>query len=96
VVDRTSRHLIAAEALLNLGSSATPSSSVQSFPKESTFSVMPVGYLSYMECVVVIDQVSCSRRAMVSTIAKSSRSARSPECEQGSLQPCGVAEATSL
>ena len=57
---------------------------------------MPVSRLSDVECGMVIDQVSCSRRAMVSTITKLSRSVRSLKCEQGSLQPCGVVEATSL
>ena len=91
---RTPRHLIA--ALLNPGSPVLPSSSVQSFPKDSIFSAMPVSCLSHVECVMVVHQISCSPRAMVSTLAGLSRSARSPNCEQGSLQPSGVAEATSL
>ena len=38
---------------------------------------MPVGYLSSVKCVMIVDQISCSRRAMVSTIAHLARTAHS-------------------
>lgn len=63
---RTWRHLLAAKAPLNPGSSATQNSSVQSFRKDSTPSVMPVSCLSSVVCVMVVHQVSYSPRAMVS------------------------------
>ena len=46
VGDRTSMHSTLEEALPSRGSSASPSNSAHSFPRDSTLSVMPVSRFS--------------------------------------------------